>query len=77
MSLCYTFAMELSNINFYLVILYGYVIVALLLLYFFNRDRKNPATRLGRNPWAAYVLIAFLVSYLPLRILRHTGLHFY
>jgi predicted MPP superfamily phosphohydrolase len=61
MSLCYTFAMELSNINFYLVILYGYVIVALLLLYFFNRDRKNPATRLGRNPWAAYVLIAFLV----------------
>lgn len=53
--------MQLSYLNFYTVLLYGYILVAGVLVYFFNRDRKNKATKLGRYPKIAFALITFLV----------------
>ena len=46
------------RLNFYLIILYGYVVMALLLGYVFNRDRRNPQTFLGKRPWLAMALLA-------------------
>ncbi len=47
--------------NFYLVILYGYFLLAGILIYLFNRDRKNPAVLLGKMPWLAWTFMAVLV----------------
>ncbi len=47
--------------NVYLIILYGYFLVAGVLIYFFNRDRQNPAVFLGQHRSLAWILMGVLV----------------
>ncbi len=48
------------DLNFYLIIVYGYILIAGLLFYFFNRDRKNKNVFLGRHPRLAFILLTLL-----------------
>ncbi len=48
------------ELNFYLVILYGYLLIAVLLGYVFNRDRRNPTTWLGKRRLLSLVLLVCL-----------------
>lgn len=42
--------------NFFLIVLYGYILIAVILIYLFNRDRKNKQTFLGRRTFLAWLL---------------------
>lgn len=48
--------------NFYTTILYGLIVLALFLLYVFNRDRRDKKTLLGRYPALAWVLQILLIA---------------
>ncbi len=48
------------DLNPYLIILYGGIGVLALLAYFFNRDRKNKRSWLGRRPLLAYGLLVVI-----------------
>ena len=48
------------GLNFYLVIIYGYILIALLLGYICNRDRRDPKTWLGTHPILSKAMLAAL-----------------
>ena len=48
--------------NYLLILAYGYVVVAALLIYFIARDRKNPNLFFGKNKFlslAALIILSF------------------
>ena len=47
--------------NFYSIVIYGYFVVALLFVYFINRDRKKPELFFGKHKNISLITIAVLI----------------
>jgi len=47
--------------NFYLVVIYGYTLIAVLLIYFINRDRTKPELFFGKHRNLSWALIGVLL----------------
>jgi len=57
--------------NFFLIFLYGYILIALILIYIFNRDLKNQTVFLGKHSLLAKIFIGILSLGIVLALYSH------